>query len=210
MNITDPRIVEYIQRITPAPDEILQEMAALAEKRSFPCIGPQVGRLLYALVKMTGARRIFEFGSGFGYSLYWMAKAAPDEALLIGTEYDKDNVLAAADFFRRGGIDHQAQVWHGDGIEIFKSLSGEFDLIVSDAEKKQYPEIFTLGAPRLKIGGVFVSDNVLRRGEAVEPSSDPSTKAIQEYNELMFSDERFFSVILPIRDGISISIKQQD
>jgi len=210
MNITDPKIVEYLQRITPAPDDILQEMSALAEKRSFPYIGPQVGRLLYAVVKMTGAKRILEFGSGFGYSLFWMAKAAPDDAQLIGTEYNKDNVLAAAEFFRRGGIDHKAQVRHGEGMEIFKSLSGQFDIIANDAEKKQYPEIFTLSAPRLKVGGLFISDNALRKGEVVEPSDDPATKAIQEYNELMFSDPRFFSLIVPIRDGLSISIRQRE
>jgi len=209
MNITEPKISEYIKKITPPPDEILQEMAAFGEKQDFPYIGQQVGRFLYALVKMTGAKRVFEFGSGFGYSLFWMAKAAPDGTELIGTEYDEENVKAAADFFRRGGIEGKAKVWHGEAIEIFKSLDGQFDIIVCDADKKQYPQIFKLAAPRLKSGGLFICDNVLWSGDVVEEAADPSTKAIQEYNKLIFSDPRFFSLILPVRDGLSLSLKQR-
>ena len=114
MDITDPRITEYLDQATPAPDKILQEMAQWGREKNFPYIGPQVGRLLFMLVKLTGARRIFEFGSGFGYSLYWMAQAAPAGARLIGTEYEAGNVKASADYFQRGGIadethsDHRA------------------------------------------------------------------------------------------------------
>jgi caffeoyl-CoA O-methyltransferase len=210
MNITEPGIMEYVARVAPAPDPILQEMAARAEERGFPYIGPHVGRLLYAIVSMTGAERIFELGSGFGYSLYWMAKAAPDGAQLIGTEYDDDNVRAAAGFFKRGEIEDKAQVWHGDGLDLFRSLHGKFDIIVNDADKKQYCEIFKMAAPRLNPGGLFISDNVLWNGRVLDESADESTRAIQEYNELIFSDPRFFSLILPIRDGISISIKERD
>jgi len=208
MDITHPKIAEYLSNVTPRPDEILDEMAKRGEKQDFPYIGPQVGRLLYVLVKMTGAKRIFEFGSGFGYSLFWMAKAAPDGAQLIGTEYDEGNVKAAADFFRRGKIDDKAEVRRGEATEVFKSLDGQFDIIICDADKEQYPEIFKLAAPRLEPGGLFIADNVLWGGEVIEETTDSSTKGIQEFTKLIFSDPRFFSLILPIRDGLSLSIKQ--
>jgi len=210
MNVTEPRIMEYVQQVTPLPDQILQEMAIRAEERHFPYIGPFCGRVLYAIIAMTGAKRVFEFGSGFGYSLYWMAQAAPDGAQLIGTEYDEDNVKAAAGFLKRGGLGDKAQVWHGDALDLFRTLDGKFDIIVIDAEKTQYCEIFEMAAPRLNPGGLIIADNVLWSGRVIAETDDESTRAIQDYNELIFSDPRFFSLILPIRDGISISIKERD
>lgn len=210
MNITEPRIMDYLRQVTPPQDQILQEMVARARKRNFPAIGPLVGRVLYAIVAMTGAKRVFEFGSGFGYSLYWMAQAAPEGAQLIGTEYDEDNVKAAADFFKRGGLSDKAQVWHGDALNLFRTLDGTFDIIVIDAEKNQYCEIFEMAAPRLNSGGLIIADNVLWSGRVIEKSDDESTQAIRQFNEMIFADPRFFSVILPIRDGVSISIKERN
>ncbi len=210
MDITHPKITEYLDKITPAPDEILLEMAQRGAERDFPYIGPQAGRLLFALVKMTGAKRIFEFGSGFGYSLFWMAKAAPEGAQLIGTEYDKENVAAAAEYFRRGGIADRAEVRQGEALEIFRSLDGQFDIIVLDADKKQYPEIFRLAAPSLKTGGLFIADNILWSGNVVEETDDPDTNGIKEFTRIIFADSRFHSLVLPVRDGLSLSLKLAD
>lgn len=207
MDITHPKISEYLDKITPAPDEILQEMARRGEERNFPYIGPQVGRLLFALVKMIGAKRIFEFGSGFGYSLYWMARAAPQGAQLVGTEYNEENVTAAAEFFRRGGIADMTEVRRGEAVETFNSLAGSFDIIVLDAEKEQYPDIFRLAAPRLNTGGLFIADNVLWGGEVIADTDDPATNGLKEFTRLIFTDQRFHSLVLPVRDGLSLSLK---
>ncbi len=209
MDITEPRIAEYIAGITPQDDPILDDMYAFGKKRGFPFIGPQVGRLLYLLVKMSGAKRIFEFGSGFGYSLYWMAKAAPENARLIGAEYDEEYADRGKEFLRRGGLSGKVELRSGEAFDVFKSLDGDFDIIVCDAEKTQYPEIFKLAADRLKIGGLFLCDNVLWSGEVLEEYSDNSTRAIKEFNDLIFSDKRFVSMIVPIRDGLSISLKEK-
>jgi predicted O-methyltransferase YrrM len=210
MDVTHPKIADYLDQITPAPDPILQEMAQRGDQRNFPYIGPQVGRLLYLLVKTTGARRIFEFGSGFGYSLYWMAQAAPADARLTGTEYKEDNIRAARDYFRRGGLADKVEIRAGEAIETFRSVEGQFDIIVLDADKRQYPEMFRLIAPRLNSGGLLVTDNVLWSGEVVEQTADPATSALQEYTRVVFADQRFHSVILPLRDGLMLSLKLTD
>ncbi len=209
MEITEPKIADYIANTTPPDDPVIEEMNTYMKEHKFPSLGPQVGRLLYLLVKMSGAKRIFEFGSGFGYSLYWMAIAAPDDAQLLGAEYERDNVHRANEFLRRGGFSDKAEVRCGEAFEVFKSLDGEFDIILSDAEKSQYPEIFRLAADRLKVGGLFLCDNVLWGGEVLDDYGDRSATAIKEFNELIFADTRFTSIIVPIRDGLSISLKEK-
>lgn len=210
LDITHPKITEYLDTITPRSGEILREMEQRGKERDFPAIGPQVGRLLYTLVKLSGAKRIFEFGSGFGYSLFWMAQAAPDGARLIGTEYKQENVDAAADYFRRGGIADKAEVRLGEAVDTFNSLDGEFDIVVLDAEKSQYSEIFKLAAPCLKTGGLFIADNILWDGLVTEKTNDPDTRGIQEFTQVIFADPRFHSLVLPMRDGVSVSLKLRD
>ena len=207
MEIVAAPIEDYLNRITPQEDPILAEMEARAGETDFPIAGPLVGRLLHQLVKLSGSRRILELGSGFGYSAYWFGKALENSGEIILTEFQEENLALAKDWFQRGEIPSRATFHQGDALEILESLEGEFDIIFNDVNKIHYPEVFKKAGPRLRSGGLLISDNVLWHGHVVEGPPDEDTQSILEYNRLIFDSPDFFSSILPIRDGISISLK---
>ena len=207
-HITNPAIHEYLEQVRPPSDDILQEMEALARERDFPCLGAQCARILYGLVKISGAKRIFEMGSGFGYTMYWMAKAMSDGGMVIGTDNNPENVKEAKEFFRRGGLADRTDIRLGDATELFKAETGPFDMVFCDIEKEQYPNTLELAKQRLRPGGIFAADNILWDGRVLSPDkNDAATKGILEFTRLIFNDPAFFSVVIPVRDGISISIK---
>ncbi len=207
MEIVTAAIEGYLTRITPQEDPILAEMEARAGETDFPIVGPLVGRLLHQLVKMTGSQRILELGSGFGYSAYWFANALEDSGKIILTEFQEENLALAKNWFQRGEIFSKATFHQGDALETLEGLDGEFDIIFNDVNKNGYPEVFKKAAPRLRSGGLLISDNVLWKGQVVEDQPDENTAGILEYNRLIFESPGFFSSIIPIRDGISLSIK---
>jgi predicted O-methyltransferase YrrM len=207
MEIVTAPIEDYLTRITPREDPILEEMESRASETDFPIVGPLVGRLLHQLVKLTGSQRILELGSGFGYSAYWFAKALGDSGKIILTEFQEENLALAKDWFQRGELSPRATFHQGDALEILEGLDGEFDIIFNDVNKNHYPEVFQKAGPRLRSGGLLISDNVLWHGQVVEGQPDENTQAILKYNQLIFESPEFFSSIIPIRDGISISIK---
>ena len=209
MDITPPAIEDYLTNITPQEEPILGEMETLARERHFPIVGPLVGRLLYQLVKLTGSARILELGSGFGYSAYWFGRALEDDGEVILTELSGDNLTLAKDFLQRGGVTSRVHLHQGDALEIVEDLEGPFDIIFNDVDKHQYPEAFKKAGSLLGQGGLFISDNVLWHGQVVEQKDpDENTRGILEHNRLIFESPEFDSSIIPVRDGISLSVKR--
>lgn len=207
-HITHPDVHAYLERERPPSDDILREMEQLAEERSFPCLGAQCGRILHQLVRMINAERIFEMGSGFGYTMYWMAKAMRPGGVVIGTDSDPTNVATAKDFFRRGGILERTDMRGGDALQVFATEDGPFDLVFCDIDKESYAEALDLVKPRLRVGGLLLADNLLWSGRVTDPSeNDSATEAIRDFTRRLFADPGFFTTIIPIRDGMSISIK---
>jgi len=94
----------------------------------------------------------------------------------------------------------------GDALELLRSTEGEFDLIFNDVNKDQYPDVFRLAIPRLRLGGLFVADNVLWYGRAAKPArkNDAETSAIQKFNKLIYSSPRLFTTVIPLRDGLAV------
>lgn len=206
--ITNPDIHAYLEAVRPPSDSVLQEMEKLAVERGFPYLGAQCSRLLYVLVRSLQARRIFELGSGFGYTMYWMARAIEDGGIVIGTENDAKNVAEAKDFFARGGLTDRTDIRLGDALELFATEQGPLDLVFCDIDKHDYPRAFEMAKPRLRDGGLFVADNLLRGGRIVDPESrDDATEGVRRFTEHIHNDPDFLSVIVPMRDGMSISVK---
>ncbi|MDA2938897.1 O-methyltransferase [Acidobacteria bacterium AH-259-A15] len=208
MEIVTQGIEGYLLEITPLEDPILLEMEAHARRNHFPIVGPLVGRILYQLVKLAKARRVLELGSGFGYSAYWFGRALGESGEITLTEFSKENLGLARNYFAQGRISSQVYFHQGDALEILERLEGQFDIIFNDVDKHQYPEVFRKAGPRVRSGGLLISDNVLWHGRVLEGNPDPSTRGILEYNRLIFEDPEFFSSIIPVRDGISISLKR--
>jgi predicted O-methyltransferase YrrM len=209
-HIVNPDIEEYLRGLIPSEDEVLGEMEELGRKRGFPIIGPLVGRLLYQLAVITGAKRVFEMGSGFGYSAYWFAKAIGDEGLVVFTDLSERNAELAEDFFRRGGVEKRIRIRVGDSIKLLEEEEGEFDIIFNDIDKEHYPLVVDKAYRRLRPGGLFITDNVLWHGNVLSEDPSPSTKGIKEFTRLLLSQKGFLTTIIPIRDGISLSVKSRE
>jgi caffeoyl-CoA O-methyltransferase len=207
MNIVNPALEEYLHKIAPTHHQILKEMETLAQMIDFPIVGPLVGRTLYLLTRLTNARRILELGSGYGYSAFWFALASPPDAKIFCTENSQENIDKAQDYLERAGLWQKITYIRGDALQTLDQQEGEFDILFMDIDKHQYPLGFRKGFPRLRNGGLFITDNVLWSGRVIEPQQDLSTRAIVQYNEMIFNTPGAFSSILPLRDGVAVTMK---
>ena len=207
MNIVDPRIESYLQQVTPRRSDILREMESLAEGRSFPIVGPLVGRLLYVLARLTSARQILECGSGYGYSAYWFAEAMPQGGRVVLTEGSADNCALARDFLGRAGLLDQVAIEHANALDVIERASGPFDIIFCDIDKRDYPKIHPFLATRLRAGGLFICDNMLWSGKVAGPDADDDTRGVRELTRLLYADPGLFTTILPLRDGVALACR---
>jgi predicted O-methyltransferase YrrM len=205
--ILEKRIEKYLDRLLPTRDALLTEMEKYAKRREIPIIGPACGRLLYLLARISGAKRMLEMGSAIGYSTIWLARGAGAEAEIYYTDGDPENARRARDYFRRGGVEDRIQLLVGDAVELMDGISGDFDLIFIDVDKEQYPDALRKAVPRLRTGGLLITDNALWYGRAARPAKDARTRAIQQFNKLIYSSRELFPVIVPLRDGVAVCRK---
>jgi len=207
--IVTPEIEKYLESLQPPRDDVLREMEAIAEQNDFPIIGPDVGLLLYILTKITGAKRVLELGSGYGYSAYWFAQALPDDGLVVATDTDPGNKTQAEEYFARSGLSGKLQFELGEALDVIDRLDGEFDIIFNDIDKEDYPLSTDKIVPKLKMGGLFITDNSLWYGKIVrDPPPDETTARVVQFNRELAADPRFEMLVLPIRDGLTIARKK--
>lgn len=207
--ITVPAVEDYIYSLLPPRDEVLTGIEAEAAQRNIPIVGPAVGRILYQLALMIGAKTVFELGSAIGYSTIWWARAVGDGGRVIYTDGDRKKADEARGYFDRAGVSGRITLKTGDALELLSEEKQQFDIIFNDVDKEDYPRVFKLVLPRLRKGGLFVTDNVLWSGKVAQKNpSEASTKAILEINRLLYSSPDFFTTILPIRDGVAVAIKK--
>ena len=208
MNMLLADIDAYLLQACPPRDSILAEMESRAAADSFPIVGPLVGRLLFQLVCISGAKRILELGSGFGYSGYWFASAMGSGGELILTDLSSRNLRDAGSYFKRGGISCRTRFRAGDALRTLEQVSGAFDIIFNDVDKARYPQVFTQASRLLKPGGLLISDNLLCQGRVLKSGADENVRGMQEYTRLIFQNENYVSTVIPIRDGVSVSVKR--
>lgn len=205
--ITNPEIENYLSSLLPSRDEILVEMEELAGRTGFPIVGPLVGRFLYLIALTRGAKRVFELGSGFGYSAYWLAKAIGKDGTIYLTEKSETNVALAREYLLRGGLIDRARIICGDGLNALENIDGNFDIIFNDIDKETYPRVIGAAYGKLSKGGLLITDNVLWHGKVLSEDDSPSTRGVREFTSSLLSHKGFFTTIIPLRDGVSISIK---
>lgn len=207
--VTVPEVDDYLYSLLPARNEVLTEMEAEATKRSIPIVGPAVARVLHQLAVMIDAKTVFELGSAIGYSTIWWAHAVGKNGRVFYTDGDRKNADQARKYFERAGVADRVTVMVGDALELLSEQKQEFDIIFNDVDKEDYPRVFKLAIPRLRKGGLFITDNVLWSGRVAEKkNSEPLTKAIREFNRLLYSSSDLFTTILPIRDGVAVAVKR--
>src|SRR5262249_55674602 len=147
---------------------LLSEMQTDAEARGIPIVGPVVGRLLEQLARMVHARRAVELGSGIGYSGAWLARGLSEDGEIHLTDDTPEFAEAARSYMQRLGYANRATIHGGDALEVFSRLPGDFDIVFSDCEKQDYPRVYQLARPRLRKGGLLISDNVLWGGAVAD------------------------------------------
>src|SRR5690349_7757473 len=206
--ITVPAVEDYLYSLLPPRDEVLTEIEDQAAKRDIPIVGPAVGRILYQLALMIGAKKVFELGSAIGYSTLWWARAVGEGGRVVYTDGDRKKAEEARRYFDRAGVSGRVRLHTGDALEFLSEQKEEYDIIFNDVDKEDYPRVFKLALPHLRKGGLFVTDNVLWSGKVAQKDpSEASTKAILEFNRLLYSSQGLFTTIFPIRDGIAVAIK---
>ena len=206
-NLLVPVIEKYLSAVLPARDPVLADMEAYARKHDVPIIGPECGRLLYLLTQISGAKRIFEMGSAIGYSAIWFARAGGPDAEIYFTDGDSQNAVLAGENFKKAGLTDQIRILTGDALDLLDSIAGDFDIILIDVNKHQYPDALRKSIPRLKHGGLLITDNVLWSGKVTKTPKDEATRGIVEFNKMVYDSEVLFPVIVPLRDGVAVCRK---
>ncbi len=209
----NPAIENYMQKLVRnTAHPVLTDMEALALKNNFPIVGRLVGIFLETQAKMINAERVFEFGSGYGYSAYWFARAVGPKGRVICTDADFLNQQKAEQYLSAAGLWERVDFQAGMAQEIFAQTEGLFDICYNDVDKGDYPAVWRMAKDRIRPGGLYIADNVLWRGRVtVENPADifPGwTEAIIEHNELIFNDPEFDAFINPTRDGVIVARKK--
>lgn len=207
--IVQPEVEDYLYGILPPRDAVFQAMEGYAAEHKVPIVGPAVGRLLFQLAKISGAKRVFEMGSAIGYSTLWWALAIGEDGKVIYTDSDRQNAARARDSFQRAGVLERVEIKIGDAIEILSEQKSDFDIVFNDIDKTQYPQAFRLAAEKVRKGGLYVVDNVLWSGKVAHAAGtqDESTRAIVEHNRMLYERKDFFASIIPLRDGVGVAVK---
>jgi len=202
-------VEQYVYGLIPDRDPVIAEIEDYAASNRVPIIGPAVARLLTLLVQVSGTTRIFEMGSAIGYSTIWLARAAGPKAEVFYTDGDPEKAKRAQDYFRRAGVGKRIRVQTGDAIALMKKAPGKFDFIFNDIDKHQYPDAMEAALPRLRSGGLFVTDNTLWSGKAARTAAkdDANTLGIQEFNKRSYESKDLFTVLIPLRDGVTVCRK---
>ncbi|MGH9675730.1 MAG: O-methyltransferase [Candidatus Acidiferrum sp.] len=206
---TQSDVDEYLYRLLPPRDAVVAEIEEYAAKHEIPIIGPAVARMMALLVQVSGAKRIFEMGSAIGYSTIWLARAAGPKGKVFYTDGDPEKARRAQDYFKRSGVAKRIHVQVGDAMAALKKTPGTFDFIFNDVDKHQYPAAMRAALPKLRRGGLFVTDNTLWSGKAAQPAApdDRNTLGVQEFNRLVYASKELYPVMIPLRDGVTICRK---
>jgi predicted O-methyltransferase YrrM len=212
MAIIDERVEAYLHDLAPTTDAVQAQMERIGVERSFPIVGPLVGRLLRQVAMAIGARDVFEMGSGFGYSTLFFAQAVGEGGRVVHTDTDATLSAEARAHLRRAGLAARVSFEVGNSLELITRYPGAFDIVFIDVEKRDYPAAFDLARVRVRTGGFIIVDNVLWRGRvAGDPAQfDADTRAIDQYNRASASAGEFLTTILPLRDGVALHYKLGD
>ena len=198
---------DYLLSVLPPRDTVLSRMEADAARRGIPIVGPAVGRLLAQYARLAGARRVFELGSAIGYSTIWLARAVGEDGHVFYTDGAEENAAEARRNLAEAGVAGRVTVLVGDALTRLDETEGEFDLVFNDVDKEGYPDVLRRAVPRLRAGGLLVTDNVLWDGKLRLPAceDDAETAAIREFNRLCYEHPDLETTIVPLRDGLSVA-----
>jgi caffeoyl-CoA O-methyltransferase len=205
--IVDERVEEYAAEHTTELHELFERLAQeTREKTTVPqmMVGRIEGGFLAALVRLTRATRILELGTFTGYSSIAMATALPPDGRIITCDLDPETTAIARRYMDESGHGDKIEIRLGPALETISTLEGPFDIVFIDADKQNYEAYYEATLPLLAGNGLLIADNVLWSGRVVEDDGDESTRAIKDFNEHVRNDPRVVSVMLTVRDGMTV------
>ncbi len=210
MNFIPEALDEYAVKHTQAEPELLARLSGETFQKVLQprmLSGHYQGRLLSILSKISAPKRILEIGTYTGYSALCLAEGLQTGGDLHTIDINEELVDLQKKYFDLSPYKTQIHSHLGDALEILPKLSGKFDLVFMDADKPNYPAYFDLIIEKINSGGILLTDNVLWSGKVVEDikEDDLSTKALLEYNKKVAEDTRLETILLPVRDGLSIT-----
>ena len=219
MAITDPGIETYLEGLLPAREPLLVEMEGEARELGLPIVGPVEARFLFTLARLSGARRVLELGACSGYSALWLAAAIEPFGGTVETiEMDPRRQALVERNVGRSGAAGRITLLTGDALEILPTLQARaYDLVFNDLLRSgagvtngvpNQVRFLELTLPLLRRGGVLLSDNVLCDGQVGSERPSGAAAGIAEYNRRLMSHPELETSLVPIRDGVAISLKR--
>lgn len=207
------KLDEYVVAHSQEEPELLQQLTRETYQKILQPImlsGPYQGRVLSMISKLIRPKSILELGTFTGYATLCLAEGLQVEGEIHTIDINEELEDFQRKYFDKSGYGTQIHQHLGSAIDILPTLDKTFDLVFIDADKPNYVNYFHLIIDKLKPGGIILSDNVLWHGKVIEPlnDKDTSTKAVLEFNTLLKNDDRIETVLLPIRDGLTISRKK--
>jgi caffeoyl-CoA O-methyltransferase len=208
-------LYSYLLEHSMASDDVVADLAeethrALPDRAGMQ-VGGEQGRLLYLLVKLTGATQVLEVGTFTGMSSLWMARALPADGSLLCLDVSEEWTSIARRYWERGGVIDKITLRIGPAVDSLRSMAMEpnFDLAFVDADKPSYPTYLDEIVPRLRPGGLLVADNVLWSGRVIDPSdTSDDTEAIRRFNRSVAAHPELEAVVLPVSDGMTLARKR--
>ena len=206
------QLSRYLDSLVPPRPPEMQAMEANAQQTGFPIVGPASGHFCYLLARMIGARRVFEMGSGYGYSTAWFAKAVQENG--GGTVY---HVVWSSELSQRArkhlaalGLDGIVEYRVSEAVRTLRETDGPFDIIFNDIDKDAYPNALPVIKAKLRPGGVMIVDNVLWHGRIFDVrDQSEDTRGVRELTRRITSDPDWIVSLAPIRDGLMVAYKKE-
>ncbi len=204
------QIHEYILSFIAFDNKQLSVISEQERRRNDiqPSVGPEVAKLLGLLIRVVNAKRVLEIGTCLGYSTVWFGQAVKEtNGKLVSIEYNEQLFNETKKNVELAGLDQYVDLRLGDASEEIKTLEGPFDIIIQDSDKKLYPEMLEDCVQLIRVNGMIVADDTLFKPMGIP---DKFSKPMDEYNQKVFLDTRLYSTILPIGDGVTISVKVKE
>lgn len=210
-DLISPHVSSYLEKLVPTRTSELAAMEEYANKHGFPIVGPIAGQLCYQLARLMGAQRVFELGSGYGYSTAWFARAVQENGGGVVHHVVWDDKLSQMARKHLGAMGYTDLVrYHvGEAVEALKGADGTFDIIFNDIDKEGYPASVPVIHEKLRPGGLLIIDNMLWSGQIFdEKDTSPATKGVREVTELLTDSSKWISTLAPVRDGLIVAMKK--
>ena len=211
--MVDARLAGYVDALVPERPAEMREMEEEAKRTRFPIIGPAAGQLCYLVARMIGARKVFELGSGYGYSTAWFARAVAENGGGTVDHVVWDEKLSAMARLHLGRLGYGEIVRYtvGEAVEALgKSDDGPFDLIFNDIDKHGYPAALPVIESRLRPGGVLIIDNMIWHGAIFDAEDDTrDNQGVKDFTRTITGSPEWISSLVPLRDGLMVAMKKE-